>query len=205
VITQARNAMLRTIAMHADERAIFGYGSLLLKRSMEKTLGRAYRQPLAICGVRGWRRSWDAFMPNAGKYVDESGIAPANIIYLNVRPASGALLNGVLYVVPQAAMTDFDSREWVYGRIEVTELLSGVEVRGGNAWMYAAKPEFVVAQPRRGDYAIRQTYIDVVQEGLRELGQEFRDGYRASTDVVPAELVIRDVQTSGDSLHFGGT
>jgi hypothetical protein len=159
---------------------------------MEKTFGQLYRQPLAICGVTGWRRTWDVFVPNAGKYLDDRGVAPKNIIYLNVRPALGTSVNGVLYVVPAVAMTDFDAREWVYNRIDTTELLNGVEVRGGHAWMYVGKPEFLVGDPQRADFAVRQTYIDVVDEGLADLGQEFRAEYQASTDAVPGHLVIQD-------------
>jgi hypothetical protein len=159
---------------------------------MEKTLGKLYRKPLAICGVTGWRRTWDVFLPNAGKYLDDHGVAPENIIYLNVRPAPGTSVNGVLYVVPAGAMTDFDAREWVYNRIDATELLNGVQVRGGHAWMYVGKPEFLVRNPQRPDFAVRQTYIDVVEEGLADLGQEFRAEYQASTDAVPSHLVIQD-------------
>jgi cation transport regulator ChaC len=187
--------MPETIRLNNGEQAVFGYGSLLCRRSMEKTLGRPYREPRAICSITGWRRTWDVFMPNNGKYIDEQGAAPTNIIYLNIRPTLGVSVNGVLYVVPAATVGEFDAREWVYDRIDGTELLSGVEVRGGHAWMYVGRPEFLVETPQRIDYAVRQTYIDVVEEGLADLGQEFRAEYQASTDVAPRHLVIHDRPT----------
>jgi cation transport regulator ChaC len=190
-----------TIILKDGEQAVFGYGSLLSKRSMEKTLGRSYQEPPAICSITGWRRTWDVFMPNNGKFIDEQGAAPKNIIYLNIRETLGASVNGVLYVVPAATVSEFDAREWVYNRMDATKLLSGVEVRGGPAWVYVGKPEFLVETPQRTDYAVRQTYINVVEEGLADLGREFRAEYEASTDAVPRHLLIHDRPT----LHPAGT
>jgi cation transport regulator ChaC len=184
--------MTRTITLVPNQHAIFGYGSLLSKASMERTLGRQYNEEPAICTVAGWRRSWDVFLPNEGKFVDEQGRSPHKIIYLNVRLASGTPVNGVLYVVGTAALAGFDSREWVYDRVDITNVLGGVEVRGGSVWMYVGKPEFVVAAPQRPEYAVRRTYLDVVEKGLSDLGREFRAGYEASTDAVPESLVIQD-------------
>jgi len=184
--------MTRTITLARDQHAIFGYGSLLSKPSMERTLGRQYNEEPAICAVAGWRRSWDVFLPNEGKFVDERGRPPDKIIYLNVRRAPGTPVNGVLYVVGAAALAGFDSREWVYNRVDITDALGGVEVRGGGAWMYVGKPEFVVAAPQRPEYAVRRTYLDIVEQGLLDLGREFRAGYEASTDAVPEGLLIQD-------------
>ena len=105
---------------------------------------------------------------------------------------AAASVNGLLYVVSSDALAAFDARESVYDRVEITNVLSGVEVRGGAAWMYVAKPEFVIAAPRRPEYAIRQTYLEVVESGLSDLGLEFRERYESSTDPVPAKLVIHD-------------
>jgi hypothetical protein len=184
--------MTRTITLAPDHHAIFGYGSLLSKASMERTLGRLYNEEPAICTVAAWRRSWDVFLPNEGKFVDEQGRPPDKIIYLNVRRAAGTAVNGVLYVVDAAALAVFDGREWIYDRVDITDELGGVEVRGGSAWMYVGKPEFVVAAPQRPEYAVRRTYLNVVEQGLSDLGMEFRAGYEASTDSVPACLVIHD-------------
>jgi cation transport regulator ChaC len=184
--------MTRTITLGPDQHAIFGYGSLLSKPSMERTLGRLYDDEPAICTVAGWRRSWDVFLPNEGKFLDEQGRPPEKIIYLNVRRAPGTQVNGVLYVVGATALAGFDGREWVYDRIDITEVLGSVEVRGGSAWMYVGKPEFVVAAPQRPEYAVRQTYLDAVEQGLSDLGREFRAGYEASTDVVPEGLIMQD-------------
>lgn len=183
--------MPRTITLRNDEHAVFGYGSLLSRQSMERTLGRAYEGQPTVCAVDGWRRSWDVYVPNSGKYVDESGSTPLNIIYLNVRRAPGHV-NGLLYVVSAAELAAFDRREWVYDRLAISGMLGDLAVDGGEAWMYVAKPDFIAQAPRRPVFALRQTYLDIVEKGLTELGSEFRSGYEASTDLAPQDLVIQD-------------
>jgi hypothetical protein len=176
---------------------MFGYGSLLLQRSMEMTLGKTYDRPRALAWLDGWRRSWDVFMPNSNFYQpldDGAGeFVPQNIVYLNVRPSSGDSVNGVLYVVDAMELEGFDRREWIYDRVTITSALRGVRIEGGDACVYVAKPEWVTPEGcTRDRAALRQTYLDIVETGLMELGAEFRSGYDASTDAVPRHLVFAD-------------
>jgi hypothetical protein len=73
-----------------------------------------------------------------------------------------------------------------------------VEVQGGEVYVYVAKPRWIVdgIRPRKWA-AIRQSYLDVVEKGLSELGAEFRAGYDASTDPVREELVFADKKYAG--------
>ena len=50
------------IRLRNGERAIFGYGSLCLRESMERTLGHRCEGPFVSCSLEGWRR----FMHGAG-------------------------------------------------------------------------------------------------------------------------------------------
>jgi hypothetical protein len=184
--------MPQIITLGSGQEGLFGYGSLLCKRSMEKTLGKPYTGPFISCLVRGWRRTWDVFMPNRGEYVTDHAVVPANIVYLNVQRDPHTSVSGILYVVSTAASADFDAREWVYDRVEVTPRLQGVDVRGGHACMYVAKPEFLVTAPQFPEYAVRQTYIQTIDQCLSELGPKFRATYDSSSDPVPAHLIVRD-------------
>src|SRR5450631_4930363 len=78
--------------------AMFGYGSLLLQRSMEQTLGRAYSHICVPCELVGWRRSFDIIMPNRSFYepidgTEEVAFIPKHIVYLNVRPSDQDRVN----------------------------------------------------------------------------------------------------------------
>jgi len=187
------------VELRDGQSAMFGYGSLLSRRSMERTLGRRYDGPATPCALDGWRRSWDVVMPNTRLCAVEDGaeFVPEHIVYLNVRPAAGPPVNGLLYVLDAAELAAFDRREWIYDRIAVTDRLRGVRLRGGDAYVYVARPEFVLDPSwPRSRAALRRTYIDIVETGLGELGAEFRARYDASTDAVPAERLFDDVERS---------
>ena len=173
---------------------MFGYGSLLSIRSMERTLGRPYDGPFIPCAVDGWRRTWDAAMPNRTHYaeIDGSRMYPEAVLYLNVRREAGTMLNGTLFLVDETALAGFDKRESIYDRVDITPLLSGV-VAGGPAYMYACRPEYRVTNvksPRQA--AVRATYVQIVEEGLAALGDDFRLAYDRSSDPVPKHLIIQD-------------
>jgi cation transport regulator ChaC len=184
--------LVRDFTINPGEEGIFGYGSLLSQQSMERTLGRAYGLPPVVCSVSGWRRTWDVFVPEKEKWRNDDGLSPEKIVYLNVSRTPDELVNGLLYVIPSALLASFDAREWVYGRVDITSALMDVRVEGGRAWMYVAKPEFHVRGARFPEYGLRQTYLDVVEQGLATLGPEFRARYESSTDPPPSHLIFRD-------------
>ena len=180
------------IALQTDQTALFGYGSLLSIRSLERTLGRTYDGPFVPIELKGWRRKWDAAMPNKKFYTETNGhrLYPETILYLNVARDAAAVLNGILFVVNGAELASFDERESIYDRIDITD---AVPVTGGRAFVYVCRPEYRVedvASPAQG--AVRNTYIDIVETGLTDLGAAFRAGYEQSTDPVPWRLVIQD-------------
>ena len=184
------------IRLEDGEHALFGYGSLLSTESLELTLGRRYTGPFAVSGLKGWRRTWDVAMPDIRfQYQESDGewVVPERTLYLNIRPVNGSSINGVLFVVRDAELKAYDEREWIYDRLAVTDQLENVLVEGGTAWVYVAKPKYLMElpeSPRVG--AIRQTYLHWLAEGHKKLGAEFERRYYASTEPVPWHLVIDD-------------
>jgi len=183
------------LQLRDGETAVVGYGSLLSRPSVEKTLKRAYQRPFVPCHVEGWRRSWDVAMPNqAFYYVEEHDrIYPQEILYLNVRPLPASLLNVVLFVVTSDEVATMHQREWIYDPVVVTDRLRGVQVEGGNAILYVAKREYVrrdAQSPREA--AIRASYLRILDHGLQERDSAFRDTYAGTTDPVPEHLVVED-------------
>jgi hypothetical protein len=178
-----------------DETAIVGYGSLLSIGSVSQTLKREYDGPFVACRVAGWRRSWDVWMPNAAFYYLEGGerIYPDKIVYLNVRPNAGTLLNGILFVARAAELEAMHRREWIYAPADVGVNLQGVRLDRGKAIMYVAKNEHLLSgAPTRREAAIRQSYLRILEHGLRQAPATFRAEYEATTDPVPTHLVIDD-------------
>lgn len=179
---------------------MFGYGSLLLQRSMELTLGYPYSRKPVPCLLEGWRRCWDVIMPNQNFYeVREDGeFIPQNIIYLNVRPAVGDAANGLLYVLEPEELAAFDRREWVYERRAVGSAIKGVAVEGGEVYAYVAKPEWSLAPGQAREWAaLRASYLAIIEEGLVQLGAGFRSHYESSTDATPMDLIFNDRKREG--------
>jgi cation transport regulator ChaC len=184
--------------------AMFGYGSLLLQRSMEQTLGHVYSQICVPCELIGWRRSFNVMMPNRSFYepvdgTEEAALIPKHIVYLNIRPSNQDRVNGLLYVLKSDQIESFDAREWIYDRYEVTSALKGVTLRGGSAYAYVGKPEWCINPEAeiRDHAALRSSYMQIVEEGLRELGQGFRAQYEQSTDSLPTHLLFADSRREG--------
>jgi hypothetical protein len=178
-----------------DETAVVGYGSLLSRDSVGRTLKREYGGPFVACHVAGWRRSWDAWMPNAAFYHVEGGRRsyPDKILYLNVRPDPGTLMNCILFVVRDTELDAMHGREWIYTPTEVRIALRGVRLDSGNAIMYVADEEhLLIGSATRREAAVRRSYLKILERGLAETSPSFRAEYEATTDPVPAHLVIDD-------------
>jgi hypothetical protein len=177
---------------------MFGYGSLILLESMERTLGRKYSSTRYDCGLRGWKRVWTSLYPNTTFYSvgsDGKKMYPKNILYLNIAPAEGSSsINGIIYVVDQADLAAFDRREYVYDRVDVTAEVIGLEVIGGPVWAYVGKAPFVMNERLPvGEAAIRASYLEVIEKGLAELGPQFRRQYESSSEGPPPSNVINDL------------
>ena len=177
------------------ETAVIGYGSLLSRASIGKTLGREYDGPFAACHLDGWRRTWDASMPNEAFYFEDgaSRVYPRHILYLGIRRAPGELMNAMLFVVPAGELAAMHGREWIYTPTVINDALRGVEVEGGDAIVYVTRDEHVLRDVRdRRDAAVRASYVRIVANALDGVPSEFREEYARTTDPVPEHLVIDD-------------
>ena len=183
------------VRLSPRQTAVVGYGSLMSRESVGKTLGRAYDGVFGRCHVQGWRRSWDVAMPNAAFYftAGDRSIYPAKIAYLNVRPSPGTLMNAVLFVVDAGELEAMHEREWIYEPRIVTGSLRDIGVEGGDAVMYVGAPDYVVGDTGDpADVAIRASYLRILEQALAATDAAFRGEYERTTDPVPAHLVIDD-------------
>jgi len=183
------------IGLDDGETAVVGFGLLLAKSTLDKTLSRSYDGPFVRCHVEGWCRSWDVGMPNAAFYYEDRGerIYPEHIVYLNVRREPGSLMNCTVFVLDRVELGVLNGREWIYEGLDVAGDLRGVEVRGGPALMNVARPEHLLAGPAsRERTALRRSYIEMFDRVLESLDSDVEAAYVRTTDPVPAGLVIDD-------------
>src|SRR5262245_14859856 len=153
------------LALPPGTSGMFGYGSLLLRSSMERTLGRHYDGTPAVVTLRGWRRTWDSIYPNQQFYFEPSAgerCYPAHIIYLNIRRDPAATVNGLVYAVTDDDLRGFDKREAVYDRVRIDDDILGDAVSGGPVYAYVGKPEFILnGRVPVTEAAIRRSYIAI--------------------------------------------
>jgi hypothetical protein len=196
--TAAPELTVRKLNLKGGQVAMFGYGSLILLESMQRTLGRRYEGERYDCSLRGWKRVWTSLYPNEKVYFLGPGgerSYPKNILYLNISEAPASMsVNGVVYIISEPELEAFDKREAVYDRIDVAAGLSDLNVAGGPVWVYVGKAPYVMIDPLPlMEAAIRASYLDIIEKGLAEMGPEFRRHYEGSSEPAPRSNVINDL------------
>lgn len=141
------------------QRFVFGYGSLVNRRTHEYTQAHAAR-------VTGWQRAWRR-TPLRER------------CFLTVVPMPGAQLYGLAAAVPEQDWAALDAREQGYTR----HMVAAVPSAAGNARqvaLYAIPPERF--RPPGPDDHLALSYIDTVVAGfVAEYGPEGAAQFFATT------------------------
>lgn len=159
--------------------AVFGYGSLVNKASLEKTLGKNIKVQTAV--LNGWKRDWSAILENtSGKphYQLASGEIPPKVAVLNIKPSEDSLVNGILVNCSEQDLDRLISREVHYDLVDVTKQ---VETGGyDKVYSFTAKPQFTDTNAK--DIVIPASYKNLVEDGFRGLGPAELDQYQKTTN-----------------------
>lgn len=173
---------------------MFGYGSLVLE--LERLPTRE-RLPHGYVGeLPGHRRCWGVAMDNSVDlpgykcYLAADGTRPPLwIAFLDLVPAAGSSVNGVVSPVTQEQLRLLDARERNYDRVDVTELIDGA---AGRTWAYVGSPAGRARRAqgeRTGALAIQRAYLDAVRQGFAALGDAELAAFEASTEPVTLPLL----------------
>jgi hypothetical protein len=152
--------------MQEAEQFVFGYGSLAAGST-----GRRAR-------LAGYRRVWGVAMDNR---VDipgyksyrraEDGTRPAvHVAFLDIVEAPGAVVDGVLFAVDDAALRALDERERNYERIDVSDAVAGA---AGAVWTYRGSEEGRARLRiglREDSAVVDAGYVAAVQASFAALG-----------------------------------
>lgn len=184
-------------AMSADPRLaqfVFGYGSLL---SHNRSPALASAQTARL---EGYRRAWNIAMDNTVDlpgykyYRDPTGERPRVFVtFLNLVPAAGHRVNGIVFEVTAADLRELDARERNYARIEVTERVTGASC--GKVWTYLGTAD---ARQRyengraTGRAVVSRDYHDAVVRSFASLGADAAAEYTSTTD--PPACPIRELE-----------
>jgi hypothetical protein len=176
---------------------MFGYGSLMSKNLIETgLLDKAYDGPFLPAHLEGYKRSWTFAWPtNIPLYnvdstfskdyiiVEGDTIFPKYLHFLNIKKDPNTVINGVLYIVPEADLPSYDVWELGYERFEVTDLIQGYAIEGGPVFAYKALPDFTLDP--NNDYrqnTVEGAYVRILEDAFRYWGKEFEAEYRKTTD-----------------------
>jgi cation transport regulator ChaC len=168
-----------------SEQYVFAYGSLL------RDLGGSLDERLKPCRLRDHRRAWNVAMDNTltlpgyKLYLSatDSSRPAVFVTFLNLVPADGRHVSGVLFAVDDEELAALDRRERNYDRRDVTGLVD--EERAGRIWTYIGKPEaerrFALGA-REGRAVIDRAYLESVRTGFELIAADALEEFDATTD-----------------------
>jgi hypothetical protein len=181
------NRQKKTLIIPDGKVGLIGYGSLMSKKSMETTLGRIYTEDYMMVHLTGFERKWTFSRPNDGKFRPQSyylnladTIYPKYTIALNIERANDKYINACLFIIDESDLEAFDTREYGYERLNVTDKINELNVKG-TVYVYSALPEFnriVTNDPEEN--TIAEQYIKIVEDGFKD-NQDFKDEFFKTT------------------------
>lgn len=187
---------------------VFGYGSLVSRASVAKTLGHDAVPPVPA-RLAGWRRRWSLVRDNARA---EKGFEPIEgdpfdyCLGLNLErepeAPEEAWPNGGLIEMTAAELDRLDLRELRYDRVEVTADVRSEETESLDAvFTYTAKPENFAAHPPPRSVVLA-SYLRACEAAFAELGPDELVAFGRTTDPVPVRVVearlVRDEIPEGN-------
>lgn len=179
--------------------AVFGYGSLVDRASVSRTLGREVERvwPCRLDGfVRRFSQSRDNRTCEKTFARTDDGTVPEWILGLNLErhDDAGPGPNGVLIELDEAELARLDVREIRYDRLEVGPEISADA--GTPAFdrvvSYVAKPDHLAPVPPPGAVILR-SYAAAVEAAFATLGAGAVAEYRRTTLPYPVELIAAEL------------
>lgn len=188
-----------TLKLEKDEVAIFGYGSLMLQETLH-TQEEEYKEPYIITAIKGFKRSWSVGYPNNYGFCfrdfnneKEQNICfkPKTTLSLNVERSTNSKVNGLLFICSKNALQSYDAREYVYDRVKINDDLEDVQVIGGEAYVYTAKPEYytLTENLEAHEAVIDAYYVGLIDFALQRMGKSFTEVFFETTKSIPEQLI----------------
>lgn len=193
-----KNLEKEVITIEKGKVGMIGYGSLMSKTSMEKTLKRTYQDSVYVVHLKDYQRSWNFFSsvlnPKRDFFYskDNDTIQIYNGIALNIMESNKQKMNCVLFFITPEELAEFDIREKGYDRIDVTDKIDEYAFRGGNIYVYKADEKHTYNYKLKDNTVLPKPYFDLVTKACDSIGFEFREEFESSTKHLDKVTVLPD-------------
>ena len=169
-----------------DKNYIFGYGSLVSAKDVERTLGHQ-PESLTETVVRGWVRDCSMILDNTSTIRRYETIpdrtVPRFVAILNIHlPQEGEDAtdpNGVLFPVTDDEMRKMDERENHYQRVDITDYVDNKPQ--GRVYAYVGIEKYLETPALRKKSVLPGSYRELVEKGFVSFGEESLAKFRLST------------------------
>ena len=177
----------------SKKQYVFGYGSLVSREDIFRTLGRQV-EFIYPATLNGWIRDWSVVIDNTTshrQFALGGGKGVANYVAaLNVRrPATdepSTNPNGILFEVSEADLRKLDKRESHYRRVDITTDV--VNRPTGTVYTYTGLDQFLDVHNEAVKAVIPESYLELVTQGFASLGPDMRGEYLRTTQ--PSSLPV---------------
>ena len=161
--------------MNASKIYVFGYGSLMNARSIQKTVSREVpRDELEPAALRDFIRKWDLI--DWVRFEDDPSCNVVPAVFLDVAKLPGREVNGILLALSEEELAKMDGREKNYDRVNVTSL---IEPRmPADVFTYVGRELHTHPPP---ETCLPADYEALVLAGVREWGAAFETQYYQTT------------------------
>ncbi|MCI4665827.1 MAG: gamma-glutamylcyclotransferase [Neomegalonema sp.] len=133
---------------------LFAYGSLMILESLARGVGREVAvDELKPALLKGYRRLWRARAPIASEALERTVAG----VFLDLDPAPGRYVNGLLFEATDAEMAELRLREAQYDEVDLTDRIVGAPA-GSKVVTYLASESF------RNEQAGLDSYIPLRYE-----------------------------------------
>jgi len=143
---------------------IIGYGSLLKRASLNRTLPTVEEiQPIYL---KNYKRSWNA---------NENITPTLSTTYLGIQKSNNSKMNAIIFEIDNDFLSVLDKREFLYDRVEVNiediELITSKFniTKKDKIWIYLTKSP----DKPSSNNPIIQSYVDTCLAGAFEIENEF--------------------------------
>ncbi|MHC5036408.1 MAG: gamma-glutamylcyclotransferase family protein [Planctomycetota bacterium] len=179
---------------------IVGYGTLLLRESMSRTVGDAAGEGKELIPVivKDFRRLYNYAPPH---YTPAFRISeePFERAAANIEPAQGGLFNGLAFAASEAEVEALDRRESEYDRVSVSLVHFETKEDIGKGEVYLCPPNLpsIIRDVR----ALLPHWRDIVyaRVGAYRIGEAFGRTFDETTFMADGQTLVADAYK--DVLH----